>query len=64
MTETMKNVLSIPDNVIRRDEEEPVVYVLQDGRPVKRKIKTGLKGNHMTEVTEGLSENEQVITNY
>jgi len=63
MTETTENVLSVPDNVIRRMEGDPVVYVLQDGRPAKRKIKTGVKGNHMTEVMKGLHENDLIITN-
>lgn len=63
MTETAKNVLSVPDNVIRRVEGEPAVYVKVDKLPVLRKIKTGIKGNHMTEVKEGLKENEQVIVN-
>jgi RND family efflux transporter MFP subunit len=63
MTQTVENALSVPDNVIRRVDGEPVVYVMQDNRPVLRKIKTGIKGNHMTEVKEGLNENEQVIIN-
>ena len=63
MTKTVENALSVPDNVIRRVDGEPVVYVMQDNRPLLRKIKTGIKGNHMTEVTEGLKENEQVIIN-
>jgi HlyD family secretion protein len=63
MTQTVENALSVPDNVIRRVDGEPVVYVMQDNLPVLRKIKTGIKGNHMTEVTEGLKENEPVIVN-
>lgn len=57
-------VLSIPNNLIRRDNGETVVYVLRDGKPVMQKIKTGIKGNRMTEVVEGLNENEKVVMNF
>lgn len=63
MTQTVENALSVPDNVIRRVDGETVLYVIQDNRPELRKIKTGIKGNHMTEVKEGLKENEAVIVN-
>jgi macrolide-specific efflux system membrane fusion protein len=56
-------VLSIPNNIIRRDNSETIVYVLKEGKPEMRKIKTGLKGTQLTEVTEGLQENDKVILN-
>lgn len=62
-TNAMNQVLSIPNHVIKRKNAEPVVYVLENGKPVLRKIKTGLKGTQMTEVISGLKENDQVITN-
>jgi RND family efflux transporter MFP subunit len=57
-------VLSIPDNLIKRDNGETFVYVLLDGKQVMQKIKTGIKGNRMTEVVEGLKENEKVVMNF
>lgn len=56
-------VLSIPNNIIRRENSETVVYVLKDGKPEIKKIKTGLKGNQFTEVIEGLQENDKVVLN-
>jgi RND family efflux transporter MFP subunit len=56
-------VLSVPNNAIKRQNSETVVYVLENGHPVQRKIKTGAKGNQLTEVLEGLNENEQIILN-
>jgi multidrug efflux pump subunit AcrA (membrane-fusion protein) len=59
----VNNVLSIPNNAIKRKNGETVVYVLRKGKPVMQKIKTGLKGNQVTEIIEGLKENEKVILN-
>ena len=38
------------------------VWVLEDGRPVERRIQTGLSDGEKTEVVEGLKEGEIVIT--
>ncbi|NOU19777.1 MAG: efflux RND transporter periplasmic adaptor subunit [Bacteroidales bacterium] len=62
-TSGMDNVLSIPNNAIKRKNAETVVYILENGNPIQRKIKTGIKGPQITEVMEGLKENDQVIIN-
>lgn len=56
-------VLCVPNNTIKRKEAETVVYLLERGKPVMRKIKTGIKGTQMTEVVEGLKENDPLIIN-
>ena len=60
-TTATAKVLCIPNNVIKRKNSETVVYVLENGMPVTRKIKIGTKGSQFTEVTEGLKENEKVV---
>ena len=62
-TSAMDRVLSIPNNAIKRKNAETVVYILENGKPILKKIKTGLKGSQITEVMEGLKENDQVIIN-
>lgn len=62
-TSAMDSVLSIPNNTIKRKNAETVVYILENGNPILKKIKTGLKGTQITEVIEGLKENDQVIIN-
>jgi len=37
------------------------VYVLQNGNPVERSIKIGLRTEEFVEVLEGLSEGERVV---
>jgi multidrug efflux pump subunit AcrA (membrane-fusion protein) len=63
-TNESNRVLSIPNNAIKRKNAESIVYVLENGKPVMQKIKTGIKGNQVTEVISGLKENEKVLINY
>ncbi|HLO59485.1 MAG TPA: efflux RND transporter periplasmic adaptor subunit [Bacteroidales bacterium] len=63
ITETVRNALAIPNNLISRQGEEAAVYVLEDNHPVLRKIKTGTRGNQLTEVLSGLSEGELIVSN-
>jgi len=62
-TSATNSVLSIPNNAIKRKNAETVVYVLENGNPALKKIKTGARGSRITEVLEGLKENDQVIIN-
>ena len=62
-TSAANMVLSIPNGVIRRVNSETIVYVVNNGRPEMKKIKTGLKGTQLTEVIEGLKENDKVVLN-
>ncbi len=63
VTNSAGKVLCVPNNVIKRQDSATVVYVLENNRPVPKKIRTGIRGNQMTEVTDGLKENEQVLVN-
>lgn len=61
LLETRKNVLSIPTSAITRERGERFVTVLEDGNPVRRKIKIGWKDDGYTEITSGLKEGEKVV---
>jgi len=61
LLETRKNVLSVPTSAITRERGERFVTVLEDGSPVRRKIKIGWKADGYTEITSGLKEGEKVI---
>jgi macrolide-specific efflux system membrane fusion protein len=61
LLETRKNVLSIPTSAITRERGERFVTVLEDGNPVRRKIKIGWKDDGYTEITSGLREGEKVV---
>jgi RND family efflux transporter MFP subunit len=62
-TSASNKVLSIPNKAIKRQNGETVVYLPEKDKPRMQKIKTGIKGNQMTEVVEGLKENDKIIIN-
>ena len=59
-------VTAIPPATGKNDKSERrfarTVYTLQDGKPVPAKIKIGISDGIYTEVTDGLSESNQVVT--
>ncbi|MBI4666743.1 MAG: efflux RND transporter periplasmic adaptor subunit [Nitrospinae bacterium] len=59
-----KNVIAVPDEALKTDDEGKTRYVtlLVNGKQEKRFVKTGLSNGFDTEIAEGLSGNETVIT--
>ena len=53
-----KNVLFVPNDVIQKADEKKKVFVIQDGKPIQREIKTGLNNMDFTEIVSGLKEGE------
>ncbi len=54
-------VLLVPNKAIIRQGRETMVQVLKDGVVEQRLIRTGISNWQYTEVTDGLSEGEQVV---
>ena len=55
--------LSVPNVSIIEEDGQRIVYLQQlDGSHVPRVIKTGIQGELYTQVTEGLSENDEVVS--
>lgn len=54
-------VIAIPNEVINASTDGDFVYVIEKGIVEKRMIKTGLVTSTMTEVTEGLREDDQLV---
>jgi multidrug efflux pump subunit AcrA (membrane-fusion protein) len=59
--ETRKNVLAVPTNAILREQGERYVTVMDGGRRLQRKVKTGWKDNGLTEIISGLNEGETIL---
>ena len=55
------NVIVVPNRAIKREDGETYVQVQENGAIEKRPIKTGISNFTHTEITEGLSEGEEVI---
>lgn len=58
---TKSNVLAVPNKAIKREEGAKVVYVIANGKPVCRRIRTGWKDSDYTEVASGLREGDRVV---
>ena len=71
-TEKKKDILCLPIEAVstrlkpdslrtEEDDIDEVIFVLQDGKAVKRIVQTGIQDTRYIEVTEGLDEEETVI---
>jgi len=58
---TKSNVLAVPNKAIKREEGTKVVYVIENYKPVRRRIRTGWKDSDYTEVVSGLREGDRVV---
>jgi multidrug efflux pump subunit AcrA (membrane-fusion protein) len=54
-------VLAIPNQAVRREEGDRVVFVQEGDRLARRAVKTGWKDKSYTEVLSGLREGDQVV---
>ncbi len=54
--------LSVPNEAIIEEGDKHIVYVQQNGEYVLREIRTGIQGELLTQVLEGLDEDAQVVT--
>lgn len=57
-----EGVLAVPSDAVVDRNGQKVVYLAQGDKSVERKVKTGVSAGGKTEITEGLSGGESVIT--
>ncbi|MDE6185749.1 MAG: hypothetical protein K2G39_10035 [Lachnospiraceae bacterium] len=57
-----KDAVLIPVTAVNVDMEGEFVYVVEENILVKKRITTGISSDTMVQVTEGLSDGEQVVT--
>ena len=55
-----KNVLTVPNNALKREGEEGYVYLVVNGEKKYTSVKAGVKGEMYTEILEGLNEGDIV----
>ncbi|MCB2196299.1 MAG: efflux RND transporter periplasmic adaptor subunit [Bacteroidetes bacterium] len=63
ITESIENVLTVPNKAISRSEGSNVVYTMENENIVKKIVETGAQGRLYTQIVSGLKENERVILN-
>ncbi len=61
-TKQQKSVLNIPDKALYSEDDGKYVYVLDNGKALKRSVEAGASGGGFTEILSGLSEGDVVIT--
>ncbi len=62
LTHSDKKAIALPVDAVIRDASGNHIWILQkDGSFTSRKVKTGIENSEMVEITEGLSENENVV---
>jgi len=57
-----ENVLQIPRSAILEESGETSVFVVEDGKAVRRIVQTGYSDSGMIEITEALNDGDQVVT--
>ncbi len=63
ITDTVENAIVVPVEVICIDGEDVFVYVLEDGKAVKRNVELGISSDTYYQVLSGVSENDILIKN-
>lgn len=56
------DVVTLPVTAVFEENGEEVVFVLEDGKPVRRSIRTGLIESSRVEIVSGVDEGEEVLT--
>jgi len=62
ITETDEETTADTEKVVKQDEKQEVVFVLNGNRVRKTEVKTGIQDNTSIEIAEGLQEGDEVIT--
>jgi hypothetical protein len=62
ITEAKQDVIIVSSSALKSSGDIQYVEVLVDNAPQSKTVETGLSNDTMTEITSGLSEGDQVIT--
>lgn len=57
-----ENVLQVPRSALAEDLGSESVFVVEDGKAVRRTVSTGYSNNGLVEIVDGLAETDNVIT--
>jgi len=57
-----KDVLTIPMTAIVMRDDQRTVYVIEEGKAIRKILTTGYIGENLVEVLGGITEKDQIIT--
>jgi RND family efflux transporter MFP subunit len=55
------DALVIPSDALVREDNENVVYVIEDGAASRRQVTVGIESNGVSEILNGLAKDEQIV---
>lgn len=61
MTASVDSAIAISPQALNYEDKEVFVFVIEEGEKIKRVLKTGLEGDEMIEILDGLNEGEKVL---
>jgi HlyD family secretion protein len=56
-----RRAIAVPMGAVLFDGSDPFVQIVESGKIVQRKVKPGLRAQGMSEIVEGISENDFVV---
>jgi membrane fusion protein (multidrug efflux system) len=59
--DTHESALAVPKKAIVYEDESPHLFVVVDGRAVRREVALGYEGEDLIEVTEGVGDDEWIV---
>ena len=62
ITEVHADVLAVPNSAVKTSASGSYVQILQNGAPVDQTVEVGISTDSYTEITSGLAEAQEVIT--
>lgn len=57
-----ENVLQIPRSAILEESDQTSVFLVKDGKAIRKVVQTGYSNSGMIEITDGLVDDDQVVT--
>ncbi len=61
MTASVDSAIAISPQALNYEDKEVFVFVIEEGEKIKRVLKTGLEGDEMIEILDGLNEGEKIL---
>jgi macrolide-specific efflux system membrane fusion protein len=59
--ESREGVLLLPAKSVKKSEGVSFVYVIENGKPMRREVRVGWKQGQLIEILEGLKEGDEVL---
>lgn len=63
-TRSVENALLVPVEAINADRDGDFLYVVEEGKVVRKPVTCGISNDTYTEIIEGITEEDQIIVTY